>query len=125
MLKLILFISRVLNFLPAAVGRTLGRALGLCWFYLVPIRRRTVLDNLRLAFPEKDTATLWSMARQNYVHYGLNFYELLCSFTWSQKDFSQRVALCGEEPLLRVSPHELKRRLLAFLAPGQLGVVIG
>lgn len=82
------------------MGRNLGRLLGLCWFYVIPIRRRTVLENLSRAFPEKSASERWKMARKNYVHYGLNFCELLCSFTWSKTDFSKRVALTGEKQLL-------------------------
>jgi KDO2-lipid IV(A) lauroyltransferase len=48
-----------------AVGRRLGRGL-----YRIGLRRQTVLDNLRLAFPEKDDAWHRRTALASYEHLG-------------------------------------------------------
>lgn len=71
----------------------IGTVLGLIWFYLIPIRRRTVLSNLLLAFPEKDRSERCRIAQQVYVNTGKNVLELLAFPAMEAKDLLSRVRI--------------------------------
>src|SRR5262249_49076430 len=54
-----------------------GRAVGLLAFYVVPIRRRLVLDSLQRSFPEKSPRERWLIARDVYRQLGRIFAETM------------------------------------------------
>src|SRR5260370_23992863 len=65
---------RLPRWLQLFIGKTMGRI----WFWLVPIRRKTVLDNLRLAFPDWPETKVWSVARSEERRVGKE-----CRSRWS------------------------------------------
>ncbi|MGK9477453.1 lysophospholipid acyltransferase family protein [Melioribacter sp. OK-6-Me] len=74
-----LFRSLVAVFNKIGLNRTrkLARIIGFLFYYLIPIRKSTVLKNLRKAFPEKSKKEIHKIARQNYVHMSITFSELM------------------------------------------------
>lgn len=78
-------LSAILFFGPAWVRKALGYFLAFLWFDLFRIRRRVVLDNIAIAFPELTHAERVRMGRASLRHLGLNFVEY--SFLpWLNKD---------------------------------------
>jgi len=75
----------------------MGDAFGLGWFYLVPIRRKVVKENLRLAFPSLTNQELDRLARDNYRHYGKCLIEILLSLSWSPETYRKKVVIEGLE----------------------------
>lgn len=73
---------RLVALLPWSVQRALARLLGVATFYLLPIRRRVVLINLRLCFPEKSPAEIRTLAREHYHSLALGLFET-CRGWWS------------------------------------------
>ncbi|MCP4674518.1 MAG: lysophospholipid acyltransferase family protein [Deltaproteobacteria bacterium] len=57
-------------------AQKLGAALGLVWFHLVRIRRKTAMSNLALALPDQ-TQRHRKIARDAYRHFGISALELL------------------------------------------------
>ncbi len=74
-----LFRSLVTLFNKIGLKRTrkLARIIGFLFYYLIPIRKSTVLNNLRKAFPEKSKREIHKIARQNYVNMSITFSELM------------------------------------------------
>jgi Kdo2-lipid IVA lauroyltransferase/acyltransferase len=62
--------------LPTAAALGLGRRLGDLTAMALPRRRRVVLKNLALAFPELAPAARQRLARQTWQHLGMTFVEL-------------------------------------------------
>lgn len=67
--------------LPRRAELFLGRWLGRIIFALGLFKRRTVLENLANCYPLLDRRSLYALARRNYAHYGLLFFEYLHFFT--------------------------------------------
>jgi KDO2-lipid IV(A) lauroyltransferase len=61
--------------LPRSWALALARALGLFWYYVIPVRRRVMLLNLRLAFPRKPLAELHRICRRTMVNFVKTFVE--------------------------------------------------
>ncbi len=57
---------QAVGLLPRPAMLALGAALGRFTFSVLRIRRRTALDNLQQAFPEKSEKEIFAVARRNY-----------------------------------------------------------
>ncbi len=68
--------SSLVRLLSWRRAQKLGAALGLIWFHLVRIRRKTALCNLALALPDQNRRHR-EIARQAYRHFGISALELL------------------------------------------------
>ncbi len=64
-------------YLPRSLQRFSASLLGFLWFDLLRVRRKIVLDNLRLAFPEWSEDRRLNVARQSMFHVGLNITDVL------------------------------------------------
>ncbi|MCX7797900.1 MAG: lysophospholipid acyltransferase family protein [Melioribacter sp.] len=75
------FFFNTLNKIFKKIGlkktRKLAKIIGLVVYYLLPIRKKTVLQNLRTAFPEKDEKEIKKIAKKNYQNISITFCELL------------------------------------------------
>lgn len=69
--------SWVVITLPRRLQVLAGRALGLTWFYLVPIRRRVALENIQKAFPHWNAHKRFAMASKNFQNYGCGLVEFM------------------------------------------------
>ena len=68
-------VSFVLFHAPAWLRVFLAYALAFLWFDVFRIRRKVVLSNLKIAFPEKSEVERIQIARRSLRHLGLNFIE--------------------------------------------------
>jgi Kdo2-lipid IVA lauroyltransferase/acyltransferase len=64
-----ILVMRLLALLPLAWVRALGRLLGMVLYRLARARRRVVLINLGLCFPQLDERQLRAAARDTFVHF--------------------------------------------------------
>jgi KDO2-lipid IV(A) lauroyltransferase len=78
---LCLFVSLI----PRRAQVFMGRALGLFWFYVVPIRRKVAIDNISKSFPDWDQDKVWKTARRNFENYGCGFFEFFLMPVLSKK----------------------------------------
>jgi KDO2-lipid IV(A) lauroyltransferase len=79
---------------------TLGKLLGLTWFYLVRIRRGQVFSGLHLAFPELSDGQRYQIAKLNYINYGQSFIETLMIPCLSQNFLNSQIEWYGFENYL-------------------------
>ena len=47
------------------------------FYYIIPIRKQTVFDNLKYAFPDFDTKTIKKISFENYKSFALTFTEIM------------------------------------------------
>lgn len=76
MYKLAKFIQAVLMKSPLWLCFFLGEALGII-FYLNSKKHRTAFRNLKMAFPQKDTAQIHKIMRKSFRNLGLSIIEIL------------------------------------------------
>ncbi len=86
---------RLLNRLPWRAQCACARSLGWFAYHIVPIRRRVVLVNLRLCFPEKPEREIRALARAHYRSLALGLFET-CAAWWN--------------PVARLPPHRIVGR---------------
>ena len=72
---------RLLNRLPWRVQGACARGLGWFAYHVVPVRRRVVLINLRLCFPERSEREIRALARAHYGALALGLFET-CAAWW-------------------------------------------
>ncbi|MCE1190054.1 MAG: lysophospholipid acyltransferase family protein [Ignavibacteria bacterium] len=69
--------SRIFSILGLRATRYLGKALGALFFYCIPIRKKVVIKNLKIAFPGYPSSQISRLARKNYEALGMTFAEIL------------------------------------------------
>lgn len=71
--SIFVFISKIFGFYQY---KYLGYILGNLLFYLVPIRKKVVLKNLKMAFPDYSEKQIKSVAKKNYIHFATLLFEI-------------------------------------------------
>lgn len=89
---------RALTLLPWPARRWLARGLGAFAYHVVPIRRRVVMINLRLCFPQKTASEIRALARAHYGALALGLFET-CAAWWSPTEKLPRYRIAGREHL--------------------------
>ena len=83
------------SLLPRRAELAAGRGLGRVVHRLGLFKRRTVDENLRLCYPELSDAARRDLARRNFEHYGILFFETLHFFTPGSGHYRRYVASVG------------------------------
>jgi KDO2-lipid IV(A) lauroyltransferase len=90
------------SLLPFPLLYLLSDFLFVVLFYLLPYRKRLVLENLRRSFPEKSDAELLQIRRRFYRHFCDMVVESLKTFTASPASIRARVELVNLELIDRL-----------------------
>lgn len=102
--------------LPRPVAARFGRCLGFLIYHL-GIRRRVVLENLAVAFPEMEPAAREELARRCYRHYGAVIADQTSLHFWSREKVIARTRLERSEIL----ENALAKGKGCVIATGHLG----
>ena len=76
-------------------ARYFAKYLAFLFYYILKIRRTTVIENLKTAFPEYSEKEVQSLAFKNYFSFSLTLIELFSIKNLSRKDLFELVE-CGE-----------------------------
>lgn len=82
-------------------------------YYVVRYRRKVVRQNLRLAFPDKSQEELKKIEKKTFRHFVDVFFEMIKSFTISEKEISRRLSITNPELL---DPYYEKGQSVIFLS---------
>ena len=74
---LFIFFSRCFKFFGLNLSRKFASILAFTFFYLIPIRKKVVLKNLHIAFPENDIVTNKKLAYKIYLSFAITLVEIL------------------------------------------------
>jgi KDO2-lipid IV(A) lauroyltransferase len=68
---------RLFNKLGLTRTRRFAKVIGLFIYYFIPIRKKTTLENLKKAFPDKAQSEIRAIAKRNYQNITITFFELM------------------------------------------------
>lgn len=89
--------------LPQGAVRALGHGFGRLLYYLVPSRRRVVLQNLALCFPDWDARRRETVAKAHFASAGLTLFESGWVWWSNPQRFAQNFIFEGAELLERLA----------------------
>ncbi len=89
----------LLSRLPLAALYGLSPLIEFVLYRFVPSRRKIVLGNLQRAFPERESHTIDSLARQIYRNYADVTVEMIKSLTITASDLERRITISGGETI--------------------------
>ena len=105
-------VLRAISHLPLAVFRLAGAGLGAVLFAFARRRRRIVVRNLELCFPQASALQRWRWAWQTFKHFGQSFVDRVWVWNGSPELVERRVQLAGDvaaladaTPVLLFVPH--------------------
>ncbi len=92
-------LGRAVAWLPYSWQLRLGAGIGRLSYFLARRRRNVCEVNLRLCFPELNSAELRRLARRTFVSNGIGLMEVAISWYRDPEDFRSRVSIEGLENL--------------------------
>ncbi|MDP2268903.1 MAG: lysophospholipid acyltransferase family protein [Deltaproteobacteria bacterium] len=101
-----------LRAIPVGFRKMFFTALLLAYYYIAPIRRNVALENLQLAFPDKDPGELSKIAKGVYRNMAIVAAEFFDLPSWTRETISRIVAVEGLEHC--IAALKKKRGLLLF-----------
>lgn len=78
-----------ISILPFRLLYIISDCLYFCIFYVIGYRKKVVLNNLELAFPEKSTSELLIIRKKFYHHFVDIFMEMIKTFTISKEELDK------------------------------------
>ncbi len=90
---------RLAVMLPYPAMMRLGKWLGLLMLRIGGRRKIIAQRNLELCFPELDPQQREQLLRENFIHYGIAFFEIGIAWWWSNRRFAKLFHIEGLEHL--------------------------
>lgn len=100
-LEYIIFIvcSKIFQLLGLKISRIIAGFLAAVFFYLIPIRKKTVLENLGMAFPDYSEKTIRHIAFNNYKSFAIVTIEILLMPMFSRDEINN-VTFCENSEMV-------------------------
>jgi len=95
-----IFFSRCFKFFGLTLSRKFASILAFTFFYLIPIRKKVVLKNLHIAFPENDIITNKKLAYKIYLSFAITLVEILYLPYMSKNDIAFAVECSNPELII-------------------------
>jgi lauroyl/myristoyl acyltransferase len=86
-----------LRAIPVGFRKMFFTALLLAYYYLVPLRRRVTLENLKMAFPDKNPGEIRKIAKSVYRNMAIVAAEFFDLPSWTRETIGRIVAVEGLE----------------------------
>lgn len=101
-----------------------SRLISTIFFYFIPIRKKTVINNLSKAFPELSQSEIKKLARGNYYSFAITFLEIM-AFSWMSREEILSLVDCDGVDLILEKEKEGNGVILltAHLANWELGAI--
>ncbi|MBS0355102.1 MAG: lipid A biosynthesis acyltransferase [Proteobacteria bacterium] len=122
MSRIVVALLWLLHWLPLSLQAPIGRGLGLLLYWIITPRRKVVLTNLRLCFPEQSEAARRALAREHFALAGRSLIERGIAWFASEERVRRIVRIQGEEKLARLIE---ARQPVILLTPHFLGLDLG
>lgn len=122
MSRIVVALLWLLHWLPLSLQAPIGRGLGLLLYWIIAPRRKVVLTNLRLCFPEQSEAARRALAREHFALAGRSLIERGIAWFASEERVRRIVRIQGEEKLARLIE---ARQPVILLTPHFLGLDLG
>ena len=108
---LFLSFSKFFQLLGLNLSRKFSFLIAALFYYLIPIRKKTVLDNLHNAFPDYNEKKINSIAFGSYKSFAISLTEILYIPAMSREDIKRQVD-CSNLELIREKYEENKGVIL-------------
>jgi KDO2-lipid IV(A) lauroyltransferase len=79
-------LTKLLKLIGLKSTRRVGKIVGSVVYYVIPIRKKVVIDNLTRAFPSKNKSEIKKIALCNYQSTTITFFEFMCFPSLSKEE---------------------------------------
>ncbi|NWG29124.1 MAG: lysophospholipid acyltransferase family protein [Ignavibacteriaceae bacterium] len=101
-IEYILFIlfSWCFRLIGLKLSRKFATILAFLFFYVIPIRKKVVFNNLKIAFPENDIGTNKKLAFRIYLSFAITLVEIMCLPFLSKEELTNAVVCSNPEMIV-------------------------
>lgn len=119
------FIAKIVSLLGIRNVRFLAYPIYLLFYYLIPIRKKVVIKNLRIAFPDFSDKQIFEIAKKNYFSFAVTFLEIIALHSTTEDEI-RKIIYCENQDILISKLHEDKGLILltAHFGNWELGGII-
>lgn len=96
------FALKLLGLLGLENSRRAAVVVGTLVYFIFPIRKKTTIDNLTKAFPEKSVKEIKRIALENYRNITITFFELMCIPSLSKEEMKHQVEFENYDLFMKV-----------------------
>ena len=93
--------SKVFQLLGLNISRKIAGFLAVVFYYLIPIRKKTVLENLRMAFPDYSERIVRQIALKNYKSFAIVTIEILIMSKFTRDEINKVTHCDNSEVVLK------------------------
>ncbi len=93
--------SYTFGILGLKLSRRFAAVLAFTFFYLIPIRKKVVLENLKIAFPSNDQVTNKELAFKIYSSFAVTLVEIMCLPFLNKSDLVNAVDCSNPELIVK------------------------
>lgn len=122
MSRIVVALLWLLHWLPLSMQAPIGRAIGLLLYWIITPRRKVVLTNLRLCFPDQSEAERRALAKEHFALAGRSLIERGIAWFAPEERVRRIVRIQGEEKLAKLIE---ARQPVILLTPHFLGLDLG
>ena len=109
---LVVFFSKSIGILPYKFLRFTSFFIGIIFYYIIPLRKKVVIENLKTAFPNLSDQEIKNLAFKNYISVAKTFIEIIKLETTSAEWILENVKIDNEEIITK---HLDKKDSVIFL----------
>jgi KDO2-lipid IV(A) lauroyltransferase len=92
--------SKFFQLLGLNLSRKFSFVIAVLFYYIIPIRKKTVLENLHMAFPDYNVKKLKSIAFGSYKSFAITLAEILYMPAMSKEEIKKQV-VCSNQELIK------------------------
>lgn len=96
-----LIFSFIFGIVGLKLSRKIAPALAFVFYYLIPIRKKVVFENLKIAFPKNDLTANKKLAFNIYLSFAVTLIEILCFPFLNESDLLNAVACSNPELIVQ------------------------
>lgn len=132
---LFLFLEKVVPLFPPGLWYFKARVYSYIFYYLIPIRKKTAFQNLKLAFPDMNHAEAAKIVRRVYENVFTVIFEFFMMNKLSKAEFAKHIKIKNPElvgkllekgkGLIMISGHFGNWELIAYGIPQINGIPVG
>ncbi|MCU7496716.1 MAG: lysophospholipid acyltransferase family protein [Ignavibacteria bacterium] len=102
---------RVFSLIGIKRARHAAHILAFLFYYVIPIRKSTVISNLKLAFPEKSAEEIKRLSYRTYYSFAVTIVEIMC-IPYQKLETLKSLVKCPDLELIRKKYEENKGAIL-------------
>ncbi|RKY54592.1 MAG: hypothetical protein DRP89_04795 [Candidatus Neomarinimicrobiota bacterium] len=101
----LLLADKIFTPMPLEARHYIATVIGAVFYYFIPIRKKQVMENLKIAFPESSPEWRRKVAFRNFICFAKIFFDFFSVYTTSSDRFSKSIVCLNDKVIEKAIQH--------------------